>query len=100
MTRRKIGSDTEVSVALPTKRDYGQIVKELRQYYNIYRIPKTRFDFSLDITPWSVNSMTGNPTESTHRMTDSIWYYKGPGEFKHLIRTQAEQINSCFRYGS
>ena len=24
-------------------------------------------------------------------MTDSIWYYKGPGEFKHLIRTQADK---------
>ena len=44
----EIGYDTEVSVALPTKYDYSSIVERLRQYYNIYKIPKTRTDFSFE----------------------------------------------------
>jgi hypothetical protein len=44
----EIGYDTEVSVALPTKYDYSSIVERLRQYYNIYKIPKTRTDFNFE----------------------------------------------------
>jgi hypothetical protein len=44
----EIGNDTEVSVALPTKYDYNSIVDELKQYYKIYKIPKTRTDFSFE----------------------------------------------------
>jgi hypothetical protein len=44
----KIGNDTEVSVALPTKYDYNPIVEELKQYYKIYKIPKTRTDISFE----------------------------------------------------
>jgi hypothetical protein len=44
----EIGYDTEVSVALPTKYDYSSIVHQLRQYYNIYKIPKTRTNFSFE----------------------------------------------------
>jgi hypothetical protein len=44
----EIGYDTEVSVALPTKYDYSSIVHQLRQYYNIYKIPKTRTDFNFE----------------------------------------------------
>jgi hypothetical protein len=44
----EIGNDTEVSVALPTKYDYSSIVNQLRHYYNIYKIPKIRTDFSFE----------------------------------------------------
>ena len=44
----EIGNDTEVSVALPTKYDYGSILDQLRQYYKIYKIPKRRTDFSFE----------------------------------------------------
>ena len=44
----EIGNDTEDSVALPTKDDYGSILNQLRQYYKIYKIPKTRTDFSFE----------------------------------------------------
>jgi hypothetical protein len=43
-----IGTDTEVSVALPTRYDYGSILDQLKQYYKIYKIPKTRIDFSFE----------------------------------------------------
>jgi hypothetical protein len=43
-----IGTDTEVSVALPTRHDYGLILDQLKQYYKIYKIPKTRTDFSFE----------------------------------------------------
>jgi hypothetical protein len=41
-----IDNDTQVSVALPIRYDYGSILDELKQYYKIYKIPKTRIDFS------------------------------------------------------
>jgi len=44
----EIGNDTEVSVALPTKRDYSSIVDQLRQYYKIYKIPKRLTEFSFE----------------------------------------------------
>jgi hypothetical protein len=44
----EIGNDTEVSVALPIKSDYGSIVDQFRQYYKIYKIPKRRTDFSFE----------------------------------------------------
>jgi hypothetical protein len=45
-----IGNDTEVSVGLPTRHDYGSILDQLKQYYKIYKIPKTRIDFSFEET--------------------------------------------------
>src|SRR5215467_179109 len=39
-------TDTVVSVALPTCTSYDIQVDRLRQYYNIYRIPKIRTNFS------------------------------------------------------
>ena len=39
-------TDTVVSVALPVCTGYDVQVDRLRQYYNIYRIPKIRINFS------------------------------------------------------
>lgn len=39
-------TDTVVSVALPACTSYGVQVDRLKQYYNIYRIPKIRTNFS------------------------------------------------------
>jgi hypothetical protein len=39
-------TDTTVSVALPIIDDYENVVYQLKQYYNIYKIPKSRIEFS------------------------------------------------------
>lgn len=39
-------ADTVVSVALPAYTSYDDQIDRLRQYYNIYRIPKIRTNFS------------------------------------------------------
>jgi hypothetical protein len=43
-----IGNDTEVSIVLPVKYDYVSILNELKHYYKIYKIPKTRIDFGFE----------------------------------------------------
>ena len=44
-------SDTTVSVALPLVYDYEDALYDLRQYYNVYRIPKIRTEFSFVADP-------------------------------------------------
>ena len=44
-------TDTTVSVALPIVYSYEDAVYYLRQYYNIYKIPKLRIDFSFVADP-------------------------------------------------
>ncbi|MFY9795372.1 MAG: hypothetical protein WAJ93_06745 [Candidatus Nitrosopolaris sp.] len=68
---------TEVEVALPIDRLIEDIVREIEQYFKIYKIGKSRTEFSFNlIMPLSTSSLQKDESVDGIESEDEIGYAK------------------------